>query len=117
MHAPLVLNPTTRQPLKEGSARPPPPALSRRRQDDQLDDLSTHVVRIGELGREMGQELQLQGALLDELDQEVEGTSTRLQAAQKKVEFVLKKAGAKGQLLIIGFLIVVLVVLVFLLLA
>ena len=73
------------------------------------------MVRIGELGREMGQELKMQGQLLDELDAEVDGTSTRLQAAQRKVEFVLKKAGTKGQLLIIGFLILVLVVLILLL--
>ena len=31
-----------------------------RRQDEELDQLSTHVVRIGELGREMGQELHMQ---------------------------------------------------------
>lgn len=31
-----------------------------RRQDEDLDHLSTHVVRIGELGKEMGQELHLQ---------------------------------------------------------
>ena len=40
-----------------------------RRQDQELDDLSSHVVRIGELGKEMGQELHVQGQLLDELDQ------------------------------------------------
>lgn len=124
------------------------PVLPCRRQDEDLDHLSSHVVRIGELGKEMGQELHLQarkrwgccrcggrlrggcccrcfgallwlpafacrcprdkrpsshtaastialrntqhfrplqGHLLDELDQEIEGTSTRIQAAQKKV--------------------------------
>lgn len=50
--------------------------------------------------------------LLDELDAEIEGTSTRLQAAQRKVQYVLDRAGAKGQIAIILFLIVVLVVLV-----
>lgn len=50
--------------------------------------------------------------LLDELDAEIEGTSTRLAAAQKKVQYVLDKAGTKGQFLIILFLIVVLVVLI-----
>lgn len=53
-----------------------------RRQDEDLEQLSTHVVRIGELGKEMGQELHLQGQLLDELDAEIDGTSTRIQAAQ-----------------------------------
>ena len=32
----------------------------RRRQDEDLDQLSHHVVRIGELGKEMGQELHMQ---------------------------------------------------------
>lgn len=40
------------------------------------------MVRIGELGKEMGQELHMQGQMLDELDQEIEGTSTRIAAAQ-----------------------------------
>ena len=47
---------------------PPLPITCCRRQDDELDHLSSHVVRIGELGKEMGQELHLQGQLLDELD-------------------------------------------------
>lgn len=87
------------------------------RQDDELDVLSHHVVRIGELGREMGQELDSQGQLLDELGVEMEGTQTRLAAAQKKVQYVLEKAGSKGQFIIILVLIIVLVVLVFLAIA
>lgn len=86
-------------------------------QDEELDVLSHHVVRIGELGREMGQELDSQGQLLDELGVEMEGTQTRLAAAQKKVQYVLEKAGSKGQFIIILILIVVLVVLVFLAIA
>lgn len=38
-------------------------------------------------------------------------------ALQKKIDYVLQKAGAKGQLAIIGFLILTLIILVFLLLA
>ncbi|PRW60333.1 Syntaxin-61 [Chlorella sorokiniana] len=91
--------------------------LLMQRQDEDLDQLSHHVVRIGELGKEMGQELHLQGQLLDELDTEIEGTSTRIQAAQKKIEYVLQKAGSKGQLGIIGFLVLLLIVLIFLLIA
>lgn len=91
--------------------------LLMQRQDDDLDQLSSHVVRIGELGKEMGQELHLQGQLLDELDTEIEGTSSRIAAAQKKIEYVLKKAGARGQIAIIGFLILVLIILIFLVIA
>ena len=86
-------------------------------QDQELDVLSHHVVRIGEMGREMGQELDSQGQLLDELDVEMDGTHTRLAAAQKKVQYVLEKAGSKGQFVIIIVLIVVLAVLVVLAIA
>lgn len=83
------------------------------RQDQDLDQLSQHVVRIGELGREMGQELDAQGQILDEFGYELEGTQTRLAAAQRKVQYVLDRAGTKGQLIIIAVLVVVLVVLIF----
>lgn len=86
-------------------------------QDQELDGLSHHVVRIGELGREMGQELDTQGQLLDDLGYEMDVTQTRLGAAQKKVQYVLEKAGSKGQLIIIAILVVVLVVLIFLAIA
>ena len=81
------------------------------RQDQELDVLGQHVLRIGELGKEMGQELDAQGELLDEFGYEMMGTQTRLAAAQRKVQHVLDRAGTKGQLVIIGVLIVVLVVL------
>jgi hypothetical protein len=87
------------------------------RQDIELDELSSHVVRIGELGREMGQELGLQGQMLDELGEEMDGTHTRLAAAQKKVQYVLDRAGSKGQLCIIAALVVALVILIFLIIA
>lgn len=50
--------------------------------------------------------------MLDELDEDVEGTSARLAAAQKRINHVLAKAGMRGQMCIILFLIAVLAVLV-----
>lgn len=87
------------------------------RQDQELDALSHHVVRIGELGRDMGTELGLQGRMLEELGEEMDGTQTRLAAAQKKVQHVLDRAGSRGQLMIIAALVVALVVLIFLVIA
>jgi syntaxin of plants SYP6 len=87
------------------------------RQDAELDHLSTHVVRIGQLGREMGQELDLQGQLLSDLDADMDGTQMRLATAQRKIQHVLDKAGTKGQLMIIAGLLVVLVVLLFIVLS
>jgi syntaxin of plants SYP6 len=83
------------------------------RQDQELDVLGQHVLRIGELGRDMGQELDAQGQLLEDFGYEMQGTQTRLAAAQRKVQYVLDRAGTRGQLLIIGVLIIVLVILLF----
>ncbi|WPT11024.1 Protein HHL1 [Picochlorum sp. SENEW3] len=60
------------------------------RQDQDLDVLGDHVLRIGELGREMGQELDVQGQLLDDFGYEMQGTQTRLAAAQRKVQALNK---------------------------
>lgn len=87
------------------------------RQDQDLDVLGDHVLRIGELGREMGQELDAQGQLLDDFGYEMQGTQTRLAAAQRKVQYVLDRAGVKGQLAIIAILVVVLVVLMVLIIS
>ena len=53
-----------------------------------------------------------QGAMLDELDEDIEGTQTRLQAAQKRMNHVLKRAGMKGQICIVLALVALLAVLV-----
>ncbi|BDA42077.1 probable Syntaxin-6 [Coccomyxa sp. Obi] len=82
-----------------------------RQQDDELDQLGQHVERLGGLGREIHGELESQSRMLDELDEEVETTHHRLAAAQKKMNNVLKKMGMRGQLCLIVFLIIVLVLL------
>lgn len=82
-----------------------------RQQDDDLDALGAHVTRIGQVGLQIHEELEQQSGMLEELDTDIEGTSTRLQAAQKKIDHMLKKAGLGGQLCIIVFLIAVLIIL------
>ncbi len=54
-----------------------------------------------------------QTVLLDGLEEDLEGTQNRLAAAQRKVNSVLQKAGAKGQLCIIVALLVLLVILIY----
>ena len=83
-----------------------------RQQDEELDQLGQHVERIGGLGREIHGELESQSRMLDDLDEEVEGTHHRLAAAQKKMNNVLKKMGLRGQLCLIAFLIAILVLLI-----
>lgn len=64
------------------------------------------------MGLQIHDELQTQNVMLEQLDEDVEQTTSRLAAAQKKINTVLQKAGLRGQLMIIGILLVLLVVLV-----
>ena len=72
-----------------------------RKQDEDLDEISVSIQRIGQVGLTIG----------EELEENVEGTNSRLAAAQRKMNAVLKKAGAKGQMAIIAVLTVLLVIL------
>ncbi|MEW5319549.1 MAG: hypothetical protein WDW38_010694 [Sanguina aurantia] len=82
-----------------------------RQQDEDLTDIEEAVVRIGRVGRQIGEELEDQGRLIDELDSDVDTTTSRLKAAQKKIADIIRKSGNTKQLLIIGILIVVLIIL------
>ena len=82
-----------------------------RRQDEDLDDISASISRIGQVGLTIGEELASQSKMLEELDEEVDGVQARLKAAELKMRDVLKKAGLRGQLCVIVFLSVVLFVL------
>ncbi|KAL4557015.1 hypothetical protein LXL04_035185 [Taraxacum kok-saghyz] len=82
-----------------------------RQQDEELDELSQSVQRIGNVGLTIHDELQAQEKLLEELGSEMDSTSNRLDFVQKKVAVVMKKASAKGQMMMILFLIVLFIVL------
>ena len=83
-----------------------------RRQDEDLDQIGNAAQRLGHMGLQIHDELQTQNVMLEELDEDVEQTTSRLAAAQKKINTVLQKAGLRGQLMIIGILLVLLVILV-----
>ncbi|XP_022972889.1 syntaxin-61-like [Cucurbita maxima] len=88
-----------------------------KRQDEELDELSASVERIGGVGLTIHEELKLQDKIIDDLGNEMDSTSNRLDFVQKKVAVVMKKASAKGQLMMILFLValfIILFVLVFL---
>ncbi|CAH1445500.1 unnamed protein product [Lactuca virosa] len=82
-----------------------------RQQDEELDELSESVQRIGSVGLTIHDELHAQEKLLEELGSEMDSTSNRLDFVQKKVAVVMKKASAKGQMMMILFLIVLFIVL------
>ncbi|KAF3338052.1 syntaxin-61-like protein [Carex littledalei] len=85
--------------------------LLMKQQDDELDELSASVQRIGGVGLTIHDELIGQEKILDELSMEMETTSNRLDFVQKRVAMVMKKASAKGQIMMIAFLIVLFIIL------
>lgn len=85
-----------------------------REQDQELDELSVSVERLGGVGLTIHEELMGQEKLLEELDQDMDKTSNRLDFVQRKVALAMKKAGAKGQIMMIVFLVILFMVLVLL---
>ncbi|KAK9287900.1 hypothetical protein L1049_016344 [Liquidambar formosana] len=82
-----------------------------KQQDEELDELSASVERIGGVGLTIHEELLAQDKIIDELGMEMESTSNRLDFVQKKVAMVMKKAGAKGQIMMILFLVALFIIL------
>ncbi|RHN57790.1 hypothetical protein MtrunA17_Chr5g0444231 [Medicago truncatula] len=72
-----------------------------KQQDEELDELSLSVQRIGGVGLTIHEELLGQEKILDELGNEMDSTSNRLDFVQKRVAMVMKKASAKGQMMMI----------------
>ncbi len=83
-----------------------------RKQDESLDELSGAVTRLGQVGLTIGEELQIQADLLEEMEYEVDDTQSRLKQARRKLEKVIKKSGTKGQCTIICVLTLLLIILV-----
>ncbi|KAF3453461.1 hypothetical protein FNV43_RR03901 [Rhamnella rubrinervis] len=82
-----------------------------KQQDEELDELSASVQRIGGVGLTIHEELLAHEKIIDELGMEMDSTSNRLDFVQKKVAMVMKKAGAKGQIMMILFLVVLFIIL------
>ncbi|KAJ4725123.1 syntaxin-61-like [Melia azedarach] len=82
-----------------------------KQQDDELDELSASVQRIGGVGLTIHDELLAQEKIIDDLGMEMDSTSNRLDFVQKKVAMVMKKAGAKGQIMMILFLLALFIIL------
>lgn len=86
--------------------------LIMKQQDNELEDIEQAVTRLGRVGLTIHEELESQGRMLDELDEDVDTTHSRLKATQKKILDVIKKSGTTTQLAVIVFLVIVLLVLV-----
>lgn len=83
-----------------------------RRQDEDLEAMGEQVQRLGQVGLTIHEELSTQQNMLDDLDEDVDITTNRMRAAQKKIADIIKKSGGKKQFLLIIALVIVLLVLV-----
>eukprot|EP00217_Crustomastix_stigmatica_P010948 CAMPEP_0183796840 /NCGR_PEP_ID=MMETSP0803_2-20130417/13128_1 /TAXON_ID=195967 /ORGANISM="Crustomastix stigmata, Strain CCMP3273" /LENGTH=267 /DNA_ID=CAMNT_0026041499 /DNA_START=16 /DNA_END=815 /DNA_ORIENTATION=+ len=67
-----------------------------RQQDDDLDELSEGVRRLGQVGLTIGEELEEQGRMLDELDAEVDGGGEQAQGGAAQDEGGLQEERDEG---------------------
>lgn len=85
-------------------------------QDLQLDSIHETMRNLNEQAMIMGSELEDQGAMLDELDQDLDRVENRLQRGLKRVNWIIEKNRERGSDWCIGILVVALVVLLILIL-
>ena len=81
-----------------------------REQDEQLDELGDQARRVGIIGREIGGELELQGVLLDKLEDGTDVTRNRIRGVTAKVNHLLRKNN-KCQFIVAGILLALLILL------
>eukprot|EP01025_Chloroclados_australasicus_P040498 TRINITY_DN4231_c0_g1_i1.p1 TRINITY_DN4231_c0_g1~~TRINITY_DN4231_c0_g1_i1.p1 ORF type:complete len:316 (-),score=30.51 TRINITY_DN4231_c0_g1_i1:313-1209(-) len=86
--------------------------LTIQQQDVQLEGMTKQVDNVKQLAVNIGDELKDQQKMINELDEEVEITGNRLQAAILRIDTVIKKSGVMCQMITIISLIVILIVLV-----
>ena len=84
------------------------------RQDAELDALGRSVAVLGDMGKTMGAELAAHGQMLEDLDDEVTRTDTRLSAARRKVDSLVQKSKDNCMTILIWVLLAVLAVLIIL---
>eukprot|EP00271_Cylindrocystis_brebissonii_P005979 TRINITY_DN18460_c0_g1_i1.p1 TRINITY_DN18460_c0_g1~~TRINITY_DN18460_c0_g1_i1.p1 ORF type:complete len:264 (-),score=60.88 TRINITY_DN18460_c0_g1_i1:126-917(-) len=87
-------------------------ALLIRHQDEHLDMMSRSLANIGSMGLSIHEELDTQDKIISELHDDLDTTNSRLAVVQKKMQILLKKAGIKGQLCILGGLFLLLLILI-----
>eukprot|EP01026_Neomeris_dumetosa_P025872 TRINITY_DN2121_c0_g1_i10.p2 TRINITY_DN2121_c0_g1~~TRINITY_DN2121_c0_g1_i10.p2 ORF type:complete len:226 (+),score=40.23 TRINITY_DN2121_c0_g1_i10:126-803(+) len=88
-----------------------------RQQDEQLDELSEQVGRLGQIGIRIHEELNTQNNMLDELDQDVQVTTSRIKSAQVRIMEVINKSGSCRQFVCVIVLVVILIILIVLVFA
>lgn len=82
-------------------------------QDQELESLERTVVGTKHIALQINEEAELHNRLLDDLDEQVDGTRSRLAAAQRRLKLVMRRSGScKSMLLLLLVALVLVVVLV-----
>ncbi|KAI8913236.1 t-SNARE [Gorgonomyces haynaldii] len=85
-------------------------------QDRQMEEVAVTVRNLGEVARVMGDELDDQARLLDEVDEHVERTQNRLDDSMQRIkDFIKANADTKQQWTICGLIVVLVILLVLIL--
>jgi len=87
--------------------------LAQRQQDEHLDELEQGATRLGHMATAIGEEIDSQNLMLDDLQDDVEAASTRLEATLSKMDKILK-SNSRCQTWTILTLIAVLILLILL---
>lgn len=88
-----------------------------REQDTHLDSIHQTMYNLNQQAMIMGGELEDQGFMLDDLDQDLDRTSSKLERGLKRVNFVIEKNRERASDWCIGILVVALCVLLILVIA
>ena len=83
-----------------------------RQQDEHLDEMGQAVGRLGQIGLSIHDELTNQAGILDDLEDDIGVTSSRLKMAQRKIGDVIKKSGGKWYFCLIVSLSITLLILI-----
>lgn len=84
-----------------------------RQQDQELEEMGKAVDRLGQVGLTIHDELSHQQRMLDDLDEDIDITTNRMRAAQKKIADIIKKTGMKWHFCVIVLLSITLLILAF----
>ncbi|XP_003389021.1 PREDICTED: syntaxin-6-like [Amphimedon queenslandica] len=81
-------------------------------QDKQVDKVSNTIVVLHQMGEDIGIELDEQNKMIDEIDEDMQRTETRLTSLTKRVNTAIRKSSDRCQLICIVVLIIVIVLIV-----
>jgi chromosome segregation ATPase len=82
------------------------------KQDNQLNQVGASIHTLKQIGETIGDELDSQQIMLEEMDKELDHTDSRLKALTSRVQTAIRKSGDKCQIITILVLIIILVIVV-----